>query len=193
MSPAQKKTLGIAIASLVCGCLILIPLLGVILALVALTLGIVALVKISKNKETLKGQGLATAGIVLGGIGIILIPIIALLAAIAIPNLLRARLNANNAGAEATLRTLSTAAESYAAVNKGRYPFSVFDLTTAEPPYLPKNYTIGIHYGYKFTCEFNPSSYECKAIPETCGTTGTKISIIEEGGEISQSDCYDSN
>ncbi|MBU0694496.1 MAG: DUF4190 domain-containing protein [Candidatus Omnitrophica bacterium] len=193
MSSVKKKTLGIAIASLVCGCLILIPLLGAILAIAALTLGIIALVKISKNKETLKGQGLAIAGIVLGSIGIILIPIIALLSAIAIPNFLRARMNASNASAEATLRALSTAAESYATVNKGEYPLSVFDLTTAEPPYLSRNYLAEPHQGYKFTCDFNPSSYECKATPETCGTTGTKIYIIKAGGEISQSDCYDSD
>jgi len=45
----------------------------------------------------------------------IVVAIIALLAAIAIPNLLRARLNANDAAAKASLQALVTAIESYAA------------------------------------------------------------------------------
>ena len=45
----------------------------------------------------------------------IVVAIIVLLAAIAIPNLLRARLSANEATAIAAMRTLSTAYESYRA------------------------------------------------------------------------------
>ena len=43
----------------------------------------------------------------------IVVAIIAVLAAIAIPNLLRARMTSNDALAKATLRAMSTAAESY--------------------------------------------------------------------------------
>lgn len=71
----QKKTLGMAIASLVFGCFLLIPLLGLVFSIPAIILGIIALVKIGHNKETLKGSGLAIAGIILGAIGIIIIPI----------------------------------------------------------------------------------------------------------------------
>ena len=45
----------------------------------------------------------------------IVVAIIGLLAAIAIPNLLRARLNANESAAKGSLRTISTAMESYRA------------------------------------------------------------------------------
>jgi prepilin-type N-terminal cleavage/methylation domain-containing protein len=45
----------------------------------------------------------------------IVVAIIALLAAIAIPNLLRQRITANESAAQATLRTISTAFETYAA------------------------------------------------------------------------------
>ncbi len=83
----NKKTLGTAIASLVCGCLFLIPLLGMLSGLAAVVLGIIALVYISGNKETLKGKGLAIAGIILGGIGLILVPIVFLLAALIVPRL----------------------------------------------------------------------------------------------------------
>jgi type IV pilus assembly protein PilA len=189
MSEAQKKTLGMAIASLVFGCLVLIPILGIPFAITAIVLGIIALNKISNNKDTLQGKGLAISGIVLGGIGIILIPIIAMLAAIAIPNLLRARLNANEANAQATLKTLTTAAESYAAVNNGEYPSSARSLTIAEPPYLNENYTSGTYQGYKFSCEFDSNNYECIATPTSCDTTGTKIYTIEKKGMLSEADC----
>ena len=43
----------------------------------------------------------------------IVVAIIALLAAIAIPNLLRARVSANDALAQSTLRAISTAAETF--------------------------------------------------------------------------------
>jgi general secretion pathway protein G len=67
MSEAQKKKiLGLAIASLICGCFSIVPLVGIILGVVAVILGIIALVKISNNKEALRGSGLAITGIVLG-------------------------------------------------------------------------------------------------------------------------------
>ncbi|MFH1876414.1 MAG: DUF4190 domain-containing protein [Candidatus Omnitrophota bacterium] len=91
MSEENKKTVGFGIASLVLGCLILIPILGMLFALLAIIFGIVALVQISGHKETLKGKGLATSGIVLGGIGLVLLPIVAIMLAIAIPAFMRAK------------------------------------------------------------------------------------------------------
>ena len=52
----------------------------------------------------------------------IVVAIIALLAAIAIPNLLRAKMTSNDALAKATLRAMSTAAESYGTANNGLFP-----------------------------------------------------------------------
>ena len=66
----------------------------------------------------------------------IVVAIIALLAAIAIPNLLRAKISANDATAKATLRSLSTASEAYATSNSGNYPSDMTSLTGATPPYL---------------------------------------------------------
>ena len=51
MTETQKKTLGIAIASLICGCFFIIPLLGFLLSIVAIILGIIAISKINKNEE----------------------------------------------------------------------------------------------------------------------------------------------
>src|SRR5580692_5174367 len=72
----------------------------------------------------------------------IVVAIIALLAAIAIPNLLRARMTSNDALAKATLRAISTAAESYGTANNGQYPVgsNLNALLTSTPPYINTDY-----------------------------------------------------
>ncbi len=68
---------GFATASLIVGILTFIPglvlsIFGSLIGLVAIVLGIFALVDISKNKT--RGQGAAIAGIVLGALGALLAP-----------------------------------------------------------------------------------------------------------------------
>lgn len=113
----------------------------------------------------------------------IVVAIIALLAAIAIPNLLRARVNANETNAQATLRTISTGCESFAAANNGDYPTAMADLTGATPPYLNEDYTAAPRQGYTFACgTLTASAYSCTAVPVTCNTTGTRTFTITTGG-----------
>lgn len=122
----------------------------------------------------------------------IVVAIIALLAAIAIPNLLRARVNANETNAQATLRTVSTAAESYAAANNGNYPTSIAILTatTSGPAYLNEDYTAAARQGYAFACgTMSASAYSCTATPSTCNTTGTKAFTITTGGVLTSAAC----
>jgi prepilin-type N-terminal cleavage/methylation domain-containing protein len=96
----------------------------------------------------------------------IVVAIIALLAAIAIPNLLRSRLNAAEANAQATLKTMATAAESFAAANGGVYPTAITDLTDATPPYLNEDYTTEDPQSYDFTFTAGAgSTYEFSAVP----------------------------
>jgi prepilin-type N-terminal cleavage/methylation domain-containing protein len=82
----------------------------------------------------------------------IVVAIIALLAAIAIPNLLRAKLNSNQALAQSTVRALSTAAESFATANGGNYPTAIAALTGATPPYINTAYCGTTVSGYTYTC-----------------------------------------
>src|ERR1700685_1864955 len=83
----------------------------------------------------------------------IVVAIIALLAAIAIPNLLRAKMTSNDALAKATLRAMSTAAESYGTANNGNYPPSESALTGATPPYLNTAYCANSPIaGYNYDC-----------------------------------------
>jgi type IV pilus assembly protein PilA len=121
----QETTSGKAIASLVMGILVFIP----FSAVAAIILGHLALSEIKKSAGRLKGQGLATAGLILGYAEIALIPIVLIIAAIAIPNLLRAKIAANEASSIGVLRTYNSAIISYAATcpNQG-YPVSTVNL-----------------------------------------------------------------
>jgi len=109
-----QETSGKATASLICGIVayIILPFFA---AIPAIILGHLALSDIKKRTGQLKGNGLAIAGMVMGYSQIVLFPVILIIAAIAIPNLLRARMAANEASAVAALRTYNTAMVSYVA------------------------------------------------------------------------------
>ncbi len=81
--PPASKTSGAAIASLVCS--IVGPCTLGLASLIGIILGIVGLVKIGKAGGAVRGKGLAIAGIVLGGLGIFIVPLIGLVVAITVP------------------------------------------------------------------------------------------------------------
>lgn len=116
----------------------------------------------------------------------IVVAIIALLAAIAIPNLLRARLNANESTAQTTLKTMSTGAESFASANAGAYPSAMADMTGATPPYLNEDYVAtSPRQGYNFDdgrTTYDGTGYCFVASPTAVGTTGTRTYSIRTGG-----------
>ena len=119
----------------------------------------------------------------------IVVAIIALLAAIAIPNLLRARLSANDATARTTVRAWSTAAETYGTANNGLYPTSEGNLTGASPAYLNRTYCgTGTGpapiAGYGFTCTTATTGYTFIATPTSPGTSGTSTITVTTGGVI---------
>ena len=114
----------------------------------------------------------------------IVVAIIALLAAIAIPNLLRAKLSANDALAKGTLRSLSTASEAFATANSGNYPLTITALTGATPPYTNSAYCGSTLSGYTYACTFAAGSYSYVATPGTVGTSGTTTYTISTGGVL---------
>jgi len=100
----------------------------------------------------------------------IAVGIIAILAMIAIPGIIRARMTANQSNAQTTLKTIATAMETYASSNQGLYPINfVNDLVNAGPPYLNVDYASGIYHGYNFTCTalgggaLDGAGYNCTA------------------------------
>ena len=114
----------------------------------------------------------------------IVVAIIALLAAIAIPNLLRARISANDALAQGTLRTLSTASETFATGNSGNYPTDTASLTGATPPYVNKNYCGSTISGFVYTCTWATGTYTITAVPTSLGSSGTTTYTITTGGVL---------
>jgi len=104
------KTDGGAIASMVLGIASFVLCLTIFTGIPAVILGHISKSKIKKSGGRLQGDGLALTGLILGYISILFIPIIA---AIAIPNLLRARTAANEAAAASTMRTINTAQITY--------------------------------------------------------------------------------
>ncbi|MBS1840693.1 MAG: DUF4190 domain-containing protein [Acidobacteria bacterium] len=110
-SPPQ--TSGKATGSLIAGiaAYVVAPFVG---AIVAIVLGHMGLSEIKKSAGRLKGEGMAIAGLVLGYLQFAGLPVILIIAAIAIPNLLRAKMAANEASAVGSLRTITTAEIAYA-------------------------------------------------------------------------------
>lgn len=119
----------------------------------------------------------------------ILFFIIVLVAAIAIPNLLRARLAANEEAAKARVRMIATGVEAYASSNNGKYPQDEYDLRFSEPSYLKESYNNKTINGYTYSLNLNPDTYQITARPSECNFTGTKIFKIEIGKGFSEESC----
>jgi type IV pilus assembly protein PilA len=111
-------TSGKAVASLLCGFLFFVfP-----AAVAAIILGHLSLSDIRKSAGRVRGYGIAVAGLVLGYMGIAIIPLALIVAAILIPTLLRSRVAANESAAIGSLRTIDSAAISYSASYGNGYP-----------------------------------------------------------------------
>lgn len=189
------ETSGKAIGSLVCGILFFIP----FCFIAAIVLGHLALSDIKRSAGRLKGQGLAITGLVFGYGWILFIPVMLIIAAIAIPNLLRANMAANEASAVATLRTYNTAIVAYATqcANIG-FPNSVHDLgpgvgdcngANLVDPVL--GYPAAMRSGYVFHYSPGPPdpsghllSYTITADPITQNTSGIRHFFVDESGVI---------
>jgi len=104
------KTDGGAIASMVLGIASIALCLTFLAGIPAIIVGHISLSRIKKSMGRLKGEGMALTGLILGYISL---PFILIIAAIAIPNLLRARISANEAAAASTMRVLTTSQITY--------------------------------------------------------------------------------
>ncbi len=203
----QEEMSGKAVASLVCGFLFFFfP-----AAVAAIILGHISLADIRKSAGRLKGHGIAVGGLVLGYLGIVIIPLILIVAAIAIPNLLRSRMAANEASAVGSLRTIYEASVSYSETYKNGYPANLEVLTGTGVPSCDHAGLIGAQLasgrrnGYVFTYE--PSSgpvresvaltlegsdcsvrgaagFSVTADPITRGTTGQRSFFVDQTGVI---------
>ena len=116
----------------------------------------------------------------------IVVAIIALIAAVAIPNMLRARHNAGETAAIASVRTLVSAFESWRANQTPlSYPAALTDLSGATPPYIDTVLSSGTKQGYNFTyTQGSANTYTLTAVPVDSGVTGTRGFFVDESGVI---------
>ena len=127
--PQQPPTDGKATASLVFGILSLIPCLLFLMGIPAIILGHLSRGDIKRSMGRLGGGGMALAGLIMGyisiGLSLLIVP------AMVLPNVMRARISANESAAASTVRTLNTAQVTYSTT----YPTSGYarDLATLGP------------------------------------------------------------
>lgn len=181
-----SETSGKAIVSLVCGILFFVPLAFI----AAIVCGHLAFSEIRKSAGRLKGEGIAIAGMVLGYLGLVVaIPMILIIAAIAIPNLLRARMAANESSAIASLRTINTAEVTYIAEHAtAGYTCSLLDLS----PLIGGQLANGRRNGYAFElkgCSAETEGganvkYQVVAYPLTPSQTGVRAFCSDESAVI---------
>jgi type IV pilus assembly protein PilA len=193
---APAQTSGKATASLISGiaAYVIAPFIG---AIVAVVLGHLGLSEIKKSAGRLKGDGLAIAGLVLGYVQVAGLPFILIIAAIAIPNLIRSRMAANEASAVGSLRTITTGEIAYASV----CPRIGFAASLAElgpngstcpdgKNQIDDRLALGIKNGYRFTpgtANFSgqtpESSFGWNADPIS-SATGTRHFFVDQTGVI---------
>ena len=113
----------------------------------------------------------------------IVVAIIALLAAIAIPNLLRARLQANESVAQAALKTIATAEISWRAAN-ATYG-TLGNLSGATPPYIDGVLGTGTKNGYTFAIVGNDANvFTSTAVPQNANQSGVRSFCVTEDGVV---------
>ena len=124
----------------------------------------------------------------------VVVAIIALLAAIAIPNVLRGRTSANEAAAIGNLHALISSLEMYRSVNQG-YPTTATwqaDMyTTPDPDFGPPQFNgaLGTNvdvqgFRYIYTMGATNQQYTITAGPVTAGRTGARGFRASEAGTI---------
>ena len=130
----------------------------------------------------------------------IVVAIIALLAAIAIPNVLRGRTSANEAASIGNLRALVSSLEMFRSVNNA-YPLTADWVdnmyTTPNPDFGPPSFNhamdgtacpaaaaSGCTQGFRYTYVSAGAVYTLNANPDVLGNTGTRSFFVDESGVI---------
>ncbi|PYU67895.1 MAG: pili assembly chaperone [Acidobacteria bacterium] len=124
---------------------------------------------------------------------LIVVAIILIIAAIAIPNLLRSKIAANQASAVGSLRSLNTACIAYS-TSYGTFPAALTNLgpvgsgneSSTSADLIDSVLSAGTKSGYTFV--YSPSSlnqsYSITASPVTAATTGQNMYYTDQSGVI---------
>ena len=133
---------------------------------------------------------------------LIVVAIILIIAAIAIPNLLRSRIAANQASAVQSLRTLNTCEVTYVSTYNSGYTSTLVALgppaggaqpTASAAGLIDSVLAAGSKSGYSFSYAVtasdgngNPTAYTLNANPLTLGTTGQNYYYTDQSAVIRQ-------
>jgi type IV pilus assembly protein PilA len=113
---------------------------------------------------------------------LIVVAIIGIIAAIAIPNLVTSRMAANEASAISACRTIGTAQLTYSStVGNGSFG-SLDELVGARM--IDEALGSGVKEGYNFTVNAAGQTFEVTAEPITLGTTGNRGFYTDQTGVI---------
>ena len=126
----------------------------------------------------------------------IVVAVIALLAAIAIPNLLRARVNANDASTLALLKSICSAMETYAALNNTLYPeaadlnaLAAHTFATSSPAYFATTKLISPQFGHNIIFAGSTVGYQIAANVVTDNVSGAKNYRMSHYCIVESEDC----
>lgn len=196
---------GMAMTAMILG-ILSVPTFGCALvgAITAIVLGAIAYGRANKEPDVYGGKGMAMAGMILGGVSFLMIPVIGMVSAIAIPSLLRARVSTNESAAIGDLRTIVSAEAAYQSANGGYY--DTLECLGAPARCIP-GYTgpvmlqgplatdNGLKTGYRHTLHpgapaprgssISPSSltaYAVVAVPISQGQTGVRAFCSDSTG-----------
>jgi type IV pilus assembly protein PilA len=159
-------------------------------SIAAVVLGHLSLSEIKKSAGRIQGQGLATAGLVLVYLGLAVIPLV-IIAAVAIPNLLRARIAANESSAMVSLQQINAAEVAYAQEHAEiGFTCDLNELGTTGK--IDKTLAKGTKNGYTFSlqnCSLGDSGtqtqkYQIVASPLTRNATGRRTFCSDESAAI---------
>ena len=186
-----KLRSGLATASLILGILGMFSL-GILIigSLIGLVLGIRAVLKAKREPHVYGGKGIGIGGIATNSIALLSVIPVALIAAIAIPNLLMARQMANEASAIGSLRRMATAESDYmSTLGRGRTFASMEELVASGA--IPRN--SGVKSGYLFKIRLldrngdvavpgvgDAVRFEAVATPLNYGSSGRRSFYVSE-------------
>ena len=114
---------------------------------------------------------------------LIVVAIIGIIAAIAVPNLLQSKAAANEASAISAIRNVVTSHITFSAtVGSGKYGASLSALQTAK--LIDSVLGSGTKDGYSFASVGTTNTFTITGSPLTAGTTGTRYFFSDQSGVI---------
>jgi len=118
---------------------------------------------------------------------LLVVAIIGILSAIAIPNYLYPRMRTNESLAVRDLQHIATSANVYNTAN-GRFPSNLAALANDTPPYIDSILGSGEKAGYRFALTGETNAFTATTMPETYNITGERSYFVDQTGVVRWTD-----